>query len=617
MTAERGAAVIAVGAVSAFGRGAAATPIGREGEPAPVAIGPDEAFVAAGLEGALSARALAASIDGDPAAVLSSDAMAQVTAALDADEPGWRDRRVGLCLGTSSGAMVAASRAFEARRRTGAGALEEATYFAPVDAAAATLGVALARRSQIVAACASATIAMGRGLRWLEAGHCDLVIAGGYDALSLFVAAGFAALRATTSTLPRPFRVGRDGMALGEAAALVALVPARPRARWYLTGFGASADAVHITAPDRNGGGLVRAAEAALADAGCDRARVDVVSAHGTATPYNDAAEAAAIDALFRPRCPVVHPYKAQIGHCLGAAGAVETLALARGLVEGLAPAAAGEGALDPEAAVALADRTEPRALDAGLKLSAAFGGVTAALVVERAPAKGRPARVRREVVIAGGATVHDVDREALSRALDVPQDRLARIDDLGQLTVAAVAALRARLGERCLQGAGVVAGHALATLDTNERFYRRLLDKGPRFVDPRLFPATSPNAGAGHVSIFFGLTGPCFAVNDGLDGALEALEAAAELVAAGDAERMVVVAADDAGPMATAWLEERGLGGAIRRGATALLVTAAADALAGAEARPLAGRIRGGGSRPGAIGHGALAAWVDGAAER
>ena len=165
------------------------------------------------------------------------------------------------------------------------------------------------------------------------------------------------------------------------------------------------------------------------------------------------------------------------------------------------------------------------------------------------------------------------------------------------------------------------VAGHALATLDTNERFYRRLLEKGPRWVDPRLFPATSPNAGAGHVSIFFGLTGPCFAVNDGLDGALEALEAAAELVASGDAPRMVVVAADDAGPMARAWMEDRGLGGAIRRGATALLLVAEDDELAGEGVRPVPSSIRGDGSATkaiehgamehGAIGHGALAAYL------
>ena len=614
--AEGGAAVLAVGAVSAFGRGVAATPIGAVGEASPVAITADETFRAAGLEGALSARALPDTPAADPAVTLLVDAMEQLVEELDERETGWRQRRIGLCLGTSSGAMVTASRAFEARRRDDGAAIGEATYFSPVDEALSQLALPLVRRSQVVAACASSTIAMGRGLRWLEQDLCDLVIAGGYDALSLFVAAGFAALRATTVTAPRPFRAARDGMVLGEAAAVVALAPARCGARWYLTGFGASADAVHITAPDREGGGLRRSARAALADAGCAAERVDLVSAHGTATPYNDAAEAGAIRVLFEPRRPWVHPYKAQIGHCLGAAGVVETLAMARGLTDGRVPATAGDGDLDPDAHVRLAATTEEQPLDAGLKLSAAFGGVTAALVVEREPAARRPPRSKRRVKVLAGVSIDDVDREALAVAVGVARDRLARIDDLGQLGVAAVAALREALPDGALAGAGVVAGHALATIDTNERFYRRLLDKGARRVDPRLFPATSPNAGAGHVSIFFGLTGPCFAVHDGLDGSLEALEAAAELVAMGDAERMVVLAADDAGPMARAWLDQRRRP-TVRRGATALLLGAADDPLAaeGAKALPEDLRLREGDSpgEPGAehVGHAALAPFV------
>jgi 3-oxoacyl-[acyl-carrier-protein] synthase-1/3-oxoacyl-[acyl-carrier-protein] synthase II len=233
---------------------------------------------------------------------------------------------------------------------------------------------------------------------------------------------------------------------------------------------------------------------------------------------------------------------------------------------------------LDPDAEVTLAERTERHDLDAGLKLSAAFGGVTASLVVTPAGAAERPARRRRRVRVVDWASIEDVDRGELSELLGVARGRLARIDDLGQLTVAAVAALRTKLGADALRGAGVVAGHALATLDTNERFERRLLDKGARRVDPRLFPATSPNAGAGHVSIFFRLTGPCFAVNGGLDGGLEALAVAADLVAAGDADRMVVVAADDAGPAARAWIEATYPEAVLARGAVAVLVGLEAD---------------------------------------
>ncbi|MCA9620550.1 MAG: 3-oxoacyl-ACP synthase, partial [Myxococcales bacterium] len=204
----------------------------------------------------------------------------------------------------------------------------------------------------------------------------------------------------------------------------------------------------------------------------------------------------------------------------------------------------------------------------------AAFGGVTAALVLQQPGEAARPPREARPVGVMAVVTLEaTVDREALAATLGVPLDRIARIDPLGQLTLAAVAALADAVGRDALRGAGIVAGHALATLDTNERFFERLLDKGARRIDPRQFPATSPNAGAGHASIFFDLVGPCFAVARGLDGGLEALEVAADLVAAGDADRMVVVAADDGGPAAQAWLAAHPAPVAFAPGAVALLL--------------------------------------------
>jgi 3-oxoacyl-(acyl-carrier-protein) synthase len=577
-------AVVAVGAISALGRGEQAFSVGRDGEPARVAIADDPVLAAAGLRAPRCARAPLtddeiASAGGDRATALLLVALGQVVVSLDAAEPGWRSGRVGFCVGTSSGGMLSAEQFFAARHRDEAPvAPERATYFAPFDAARGALGLELAATCQVVAACASSTIAVGLGMRWLERDACDLVIAGGYDAVSAFVAAGFEAIRATTATVPRPFRLGRDGMVLGEGAGLMAFVPSREGALFHLGGFGASADATHITAPDRAGAGLQRAGRRALDDAACPPEAIDVVSAHATATPYNDAAEAKAIAALFGPRRPWVHPFKAQIGHCLGAAGVLELLALSDAIVRQRVPAAAGEGAIDPEAEVALARETKAAELNAGLKISAAFGGVTAGLVVARERATRAKRREGRRVGLMASASVTTVDRVALSEQLGVARDRLARIDDLGQLAIAAVAALAADVGTQAFAGAGIVGGHALATLDTNERFERRRIDMGARRVDPRLFPATSPNAGAGHCSILFRLTGPCFAVNGGLDGGFEALEVAAELVAAGDVERMLVVVADDAGPASLAWRDAVEPDGQLARGAVAALLVATPD---------------------------------------
>jgi 3-oxoacyl-[acyl-carrier-protein] synthase II len=628
------ACAIAVGAVSALGLGVDAYRPGLPGAGARSAITRDPVLEAAGLRRPLAARAPAAlgvAPGADRATDLLRAALAPVIAGLDAVRPGWRGERVGIAVGTSSGGMLTAERFFAARASgvVPVDVARGATYFAPLDDALTELGLAhAAPRTQILAACAASTVAIGLALRWLERGACDVVLAGGYDGLSVFVASGFEVLRATTASRVRPFRVGRDGMALGEGAAILALVrgddtrgaPVFAR----VAGFGASNDATHITAPDRTGGGLARAASAALADAGLPPSRIDLVSAHATATPFNDAMESRAVAAsLERPgerpgelASPVVHPFKAQIGHTLGAAGALETLAAADALATGIAPAAAGgedDALLDPDAPALLLDRAEPRPLGAALKLSAAFGGSNAALVlVPSGSPSGRSRRPLRPVHLRAAARVTSADLVALAEATGVARDRLARLDPLCRLGLAAVAALAAvpGIGRDALAGAGIVAGHALATLDTNDGYDARLRARGPTAVEPRVFPATSPNALTGECAIVFKLTGPSFAVGAGLDGAMEALAAAAELVRAGDADRMVVVAADDAGPAARDLLRFAGWEGrALAPGAAALLLSA--DATGSTRAVPLDVPIAHGGDGP--LGHLALLRWLDG----
>lgn len=583
------ACAIAVGAASGLGMGAAAYDVGRAGEPARIAIAADPALSAAKLARPFAARApadLGVAAGSDRAADLLRAALAQVIQGLAEARPGFRAERIGVAIGTSSGGMLTAERFF-ADRAAGAATAEVArgaTYFAPLDDALREVDLRVARRTQILAACAASAIAVGVALRWLSRGACDLVLAGGYDGVSTFVAAGFEVLRATTASRPRPFRAGRDGMSLGEGAAVLALVRgddtrgARVMAR--VAGFGGSNDAVHITAPDRTGSGLARAGRAALADAGMTAAQIDLVSAHGTATPFNDAMEARAVAALFAgAAAPIVHPFKAQIGHTLGAAGALEALAAADALARGIAPAAAGgedAAPLDPDAAVTLLDRAEPRPLRGAIKLAAAFGGTNGALVLTRADTpSGRSPRPLRRVYLRASAHVADVDLAGLAAATGVAPDRLSRLDTLCRLGVAAVASLAAEVGREALAGAGVVAGQALATIDTNDRFDARKRARGPTLAEPRVFPATSPNAVVGECAIAFQLTGPSFSAGAGLDGAMEALAAAVELCAAGDADRMVVVAADDAGPAAH---DLRRLAGwearPLARGAVALLLT-------------------------------------------
>jgi 3-oxoacyl-[acyl-carrier-protein] synthase-1/3-oxoacyl-[acyl-carrier-protein] synthase II len=590
-------AILAFGAVSSLGEGAAAVCAGDVGSPARVGIARDDELARAGLARPFVARAAIGAPE-HRAAVLLERALTTCATRLDGVRPGWRAKRVGLVVGTSSGGMRQAECAFAA---IAAGERvvdpEAATYHGPLARAARSLGMALDPTLLVLGACASSALAVGLGVRCLERDACDLVLAGGFDDVTVFVAAGFEALRATTgSPPPRPFRLGRDGMVLGEGAAVLALARGEPGARIFVAGFGAASDAVHLTAPDRDGAGLARAAEAALAEAG--RPVVDVVSPHATATPFNDPAEARAMARVLAGQPPpVVHPFKAQIGHTLGAAGALELLAGADAIARGVLPAAAGEGAPDPAVPVRMLDRSvagDPRVV---LKLAAAFGGSNAALVVSaRAPG---PPRERRHAYLGPVACIdRELPPEAIAASARVTVDRLERADGLVRMAVAAVDRLRSEHGP--LTGAGIVVGSALATLETNALFAANIRARGARAAEPRRFVYTSPNAVAGECSIAFGLTGPSFAVGGGMHAGLEALVAAALLVESGDAERVVVVAVDEAGPASRSFV-----GDALAPGAVAVLVTAEAR---GARARVGAFELRRGtGIRP--VGSGGVAA--------
>jgi 3-oxoacyl-[acyl-carrier-protein] synthase II len=561
--------MVAFGAVSALGEGSAAASAGEIGATARVVIARDEDLAEAGLARPFAARAGVAGGDSRATALLER-ALAGCAAELDRVRPAWRRERVGMVLGTSSGGMRAAERAFASLARgEPVPDLVAPTYYGPMAHAARGLGIAFDPAVLVLAACASSVIAIGLASRWLEQGACDIALAGGFDDVTVFVAAGFEALHATTaSPPPRPFRVGRDGLSMGEGAAVLALVRADAGARATIVGFGASSDAVHITAPDRDGSGLTRAAQAALDEAG--RPEVDLVGAHATATPFNDAAEWRAMVHTLgeaRAREVVVHPFKAQIGHTLGAAGALETLACFDAIARGVVPAAAGEGALDPGAPVRMLTRATAGRPRIALKLASAFGGANAALVVGTSPSIRE--RVRRPAFVHAAVHVqYELPLDELATCTRTSTDRLARADGLVRIALSAVARLEQTTGP--LAGAGIIVGSALATLETNALFAARVRLLGARAAEPRRFPYTSPNAAPGQCSIAFGLTGPSFSVGGGMHAGVEALAAGAVLVEAGDADRIVVVAVDEVGPVTRALFGER-----LASGAVALLLSA------------------------------------------
>ncbi|HEX4336744.1 MAG TPA: beta-ketoacyl synthase N-terminal-like domain-containing protein [Polyangiaceae bacterium] len=547
--------IVAAAAESALGSGRAAYSVGDVGDVPRSRIAEDAALRDGGFAKPWVGRApsladLGAGVD--PAEALLERVTSSLAADLDAWQPSWRHRRIGIVVGTSSGGMVSLGRVLEARGRgepIPAELAAGAPYFGPLRALR-RLGVSPLAEAQVLAACASSGAAIGLGARWLWLGRVDLVIAGGYDAVGDVVASGFESLGATTGQPPAPFRKLRDGMALGEGAALVALVPydGTESAIGYVRGFGMSSDATHVTAPDPGGAGLVRAARTALDDAHVEPSEVDLVSAHATATPLNDAAEARALATLFGERRVVVHPMKAIVGHTLGASSALEALATLDAMKRGVLPAAAGDGELDEAFSGALLEKNESGTPRTCLKLSAAFGGANAALVLSTEPGAGHALHRRHVTVVASGEPSTAANLVAAASETRLPRAAVSRLDPLSAAAVAAAASALRRAPPLARERMGVVVGTAAATLEIDAAYDARLRERGPRGVDPRRFPSTSPNLCAGNCTIAFGLLGPSLSVGAGPDADIEALMVGFDLVAAGDADSVLVIAAEQVG---------------------------------------------------------------------
>jgi 3-oxoacyl-[acyl-carrier-protein] synthase II len=239
-------------------------------------------------------------------------------------------------------------------------------------------------------ACASGANAIGYGFQFIRAGQGDRALCGGYDPLCEFAFAGFHALQALTTELCRPFDRHRSGLAIGEGAGILLLEAwelARARGARILgeiAGYGESNDAFHMTRPEPEGKAAAAALCQALQDARVATEDVDYVNAHGTGTPFNDAAETAALLAALGPRAREipVSSSKSMIGHLLGGAGAVEGILTVLALRGGWLPPNVNYESPDPQCDLRIV-RTATRSerLRVALSNSFGFGGANAVLV--------------------------------------------------------------------------------------------------------------------------------------------------------------------------------------------------------------------------------------------
>tara|TARA_B100000949_G_scaffold215514_1_gene211787 strand:- start:361 stop:1533 length:1173 start_codon:yes stop_codon:yes gene_type:complete len=206
-------------------------------------------------------------------------------------------------------------------------------------------------------ACAAGTHAVANAARLIAHGRCDVVLAGGSEAAFVETAiAGFTNMTAFSSLgISRPFDAERDGFVMGEGAGILVLEDwemARARGAIILAeilGGASTADAHHITAPSPGGVGAITCMRLALEEAEVEPDQIRHVNAHGTSTPLNDMAEAVAMAEIFGPDGPRVTSTKGITGHALGAAGAIEAVAVVLSMQKGLIPPTAGYATVDPD----------------------------------------------------------------------------------------------------------------------------------------------------------------------------------------------------------------------------------------------------------------------------
>jgi len=242
----------------------------------------------------------------------------------------------------------------------------------------------------ISAACASSTIAVARGAARIASGRTEAVLICCADLVTEFVFSGFSCLRALSPVPCQPFDRKRCGLSLGEGAAFLLLMcedRARQEGRSHLgsvLGWGAANDATHITAPARDGCGLVQAIHQALTVGGVGPEKIAAISAHGTGTVYNDLMEVTAFQQVFGDAKIPIHSVKGAIGHTLAAAGGIEVALGTKMLSEQLIPPTVGFS--DPEAGAAGWVCAESAAIsgDCLLTTNSGFGGINAAIILRK-----------------------------------------------------------------------------------------------------------------------------------------------------------------------------------------------------------------------------------------
>jgi 3-oxoacyl-[acyl-carrier-protein] synthase II len=397
-------AITGAGSINALGTGvetfAEALRDGRSG------LGPLSVIEPAGFRAAIAAQVM--DLNGDdllppaPARRASRSALLALRAAREA----WTRAGLsaedalgaGIVLGTTTGGMSMGEENYRPPARPGrqmrrAARWLESPVSVPVDLLSGVLAIR-GPRLTVSTACSSGANALGLGADWIRAGRAGVVLCGGTDSICRGTYAGFDVLQALDPSGCRPFDRRRAGLTIGEGAALFVLESwerARRRGATILgelVSYGISADAYHLTQPRPDGAGAIQAMRRALQGGGVAAEEIDYVNAHGTGTPLNDVIETRAIKAVLGPRAYriPVSSTKSMVGHCLGAAGAIEALASLLAIREGFVPPTLGLDTPDPECDLDYVPRLgRPERLRTVLSNSYGFGGNNTSIILREA----------------------------------------------------------------------------------------------------------------------------------------------------------------------------------------------------------------------------------------
>lgn len=448
----------------------------------------------------------------------------------------------------------------------------------------ATRGLSLnAGAATTCSACSSSLGSIALAVTLLEMGEVDLVVAGGYDAVSEYVWAGFNSLRLVTAGPLRPFARGRSGMKLGEGYGILVLERAtdarkrRANVGAIVTGWGESADAHHLTQPHPAGDGAHRAMLAALDSANITGRDLGMIAAHATGTPDNDAAEFAALDRLLPDRLsetPVVC-FKSHLGHTLGGAGAAELILSMLALRDGIVPACANVQKDEIEfAGLNVNGNSVEREIRYTLNTSLGFGGANTCIVLAQPQAQAKVPRKCRDVVITGvGALIPSaIGNDAFLNRINNPSPasweqplgelkdsdfehllnarRVRRMSPYVKIMLAAatLACRDAGLMDQpdLLRDSSAILGTTHGSSGFCFDYYAQIVREGVLAANPMLFAEGVPNVGAAQLSLMLGLKGACQSIIGTRTAGLDALRFAFLRIASGACERVIVGAAEE-----------------------------------------------------------------------